>query len=72
MKKKKVDPLGVIIKRLRQEKKLSRFDIAQQIGVSCSQVANYEHGISGMPPERMRRLCLTLGVSPNELLGWTE
>lgn len=59
---------GEILKRLRQEKKLSQQELADLIGVHVRQISKYEMGTSLPTLERIRRMAETLDVSADELV----
>lgn len=59
---------GEILKRLRQEKRLSQQELADLIGVHVRQISKYEMGTSLPTLERIRRMAEVLDVSADELV----
>jgi transcriptional regulator with XRE-family HTH domain len=53
---------------LRAERGLSQSELAELAGVHLSQLGRYESGLSSPTLEVLRRLCVGLGVSADELL----
>jgi transcriptional regulator with XRE-family HTH domain len=61
------EPLGVRVRRLREQRLLSIQELAQRAGVSVNAVLRVEHG-RGRPRWRtLRRLAEALGVEPSAL-----
>lgn len=61
--------IGTIIRTLREEKGLSQSELALQIGVSKSMVNKYESGARRPSLEVLRKICHTLGITSDNLLG---
>lgn len=61
--------IGTIIRTLRENKNLSQKELALQIGVSKSMVNKYESGVRRPSLEVLRKICHTLGVTADTLLG---
>lgn len=61
--------IGSRIRKYREDRKLSRADLAQILGVSLSCVSNWELGENGPAADHLWELCRTLRVAPSELLG---
>lgn len=61
--------IGTIIRTLREDKELSQSELALQIGVSKSMVNKYESGARRPSLEVLRKICHTLGVTADNLLG---
>ena len=62
-------PFGQILQRLRNEKRWSQSKLAEKLGLSASQVANYEMGRRLPPLQILIDMARILGVSTDYLLG---
>ena len=60
------------LKELRQEKKLSQKELAENIGVHYRTLQNWENGESQIKPEKAQQLADFFGVSVGYLLGYEE
>ena len=60
------------MKELRQEKKLSQKELAENIGVHYRTLQNWENGESQIKPEKSQQLADYFGVSVGYLLGYNE
>jgi transcriptional regulator len=60
------------LKELRQEKKLSQKELAENIGVHYRTLQNWENGESQIKPEKAQQLADYFGVSVGVLLGYEE
>jgi len=60
------------LKELRQEKKLSQKELAENIGVHYRTLQNWENGESQIKPEKSQQLADYFGVSVGYLLGYNE
>jgi len=60
------------LKELRQEKKLSQKELAENIGVHYRTLQNWENGESQLKPEKAQQLADYFGVSVGYLLGYSE
>lgn len=60
------------LKELRQEKKLSQKELAENIGVHYRTLQNWENGESQIKPEKAQQLADFFGVSVGYLLGYTN
>ena len=61
------------IKKLRKERKMTLDELAAKIGTSKQTIHRYENGIiSNIPSEKVEQLAIALGVTPTELMGWSE
>ena len=60
------------LKELRQEKKLSQKELAENIGVHYRTLQNWENGESQIKPEKAQQLADYFGVSVGYLLGYNE
>ena len=58
------------LKELRQEKKLSQKELAENIGVHYRTLQNWENGESQIKPEKAQLLADYFGVSVGYLLGY--
>lgn len=62
-------PFGQILQRLRNEKRWSQSKLAEKLGLSASQVANYEMGRRLPSLQILIDMARILGVSTDYLLG---
>jgi putative transcriptional regulator len=60
------------LKELRQEKKLSQKELAENIGVHYRTLQNWENGESQIKPEKAQQLADYFGVSVGYLLGFSN
>ena len=60
------------LKELRQEKKLSQKELAENIGVHYRTLQNWENGESQIKPEKAQLLADFFGVSVGYLLGYID
>lgn len=60
------------LKKLRQEKKLSQKELAENIGVHYRTLQNWENGESQIKPEKAQQLADYFGVSVGYLLGYSD
>ena len=60
------------LKELRQEKKLSQKELAENIGVHYRTLQNWENGESQIKPEKAQQLADYFGVSVGYLLGYSN
>lgn len=60
------------LKELRQEKKLSQKELAENIGVHYRTLQNWENGESQIKPEKAQQLADFFGVSVGYLLGFSS
>ena len=60
------------LKELRQEKKLSQKELAENIGVHYRTLQNWENGENQIKPEKAQQLADFFGVSVGYLLGYEE
>ena len=60
------------LKELRQEKKLSQKQLAENIGVHYRTLQNWENGESQIKPEKAQQLADFFGVSVGYLLGYDD
>jgi len=60
------------LKELRQEKKLSQKELAENIRVHYRTLQNWENGESQIKPEKAQQLADYFGVSVGYLLGYSE
>ena len=58
------------LKELRQEKKLSQKELAENIGVHYRTLQNWENGESQIKPDKAQQLAEYFGVSVGYLLGY--
>ena len=60
------------LKKLRQEKKLSQKELAENIGVHYRTLQNWENEESQIKPEKAQQLADYFGVSVGYLLGYND
>lgn len=60
------------LKELRQEKKLSQKELAENIGVHYRTLQNWENGESQIKPEKAQQLADFFGVPVGYLLGYND
>ena len=60
--------LGVRIKALRKERKLTQKELAQKLNITFGQLNKYESGLSAPPPDMIVTLASSLSVSADYLL----
>lgn len=59
-------------KMLRQERGLSRAEMADRVGISVSTLGNYERGENSPDIDTLRKVCICLDVSSEYLLGLSD
>ena len=65
--------IGILIHRLREEKKMTLEELGDKVGVWKSNVRKWENGmIQNMRRDKVAKLAAALGVSPAYLMGWPE
>lgn len=67
-----ITPLGPRLARLRKLRGFSQYSLADEMGVSRKQIADYERGLAHPNDEMIIRLSLTLKISADTLLGLKE
>jgi transcriptional regulator with XRE-family HTH domain len=67
-----ITPLGPRLARLRKLRGFSQYSLAEHMGISRKQVADYERGLAHPNDEMIIRLAITLRVSTDTLLGLKE
>jgi transcriptional regulator with XRE-family HTH domain len=60
-------PLGLRLRELREEQRLSVRDLSDRSGVSAGVISRLERGHIEPKPEAIGRLARALGVTPEEL-----
>lgn len=56
----------------REEKKMSRLELAFHAKVSLASITHWENGTRSPKTNHLIQLCNALGVTPNDLLGFAE
>lgn len=56
------------LKAIRAEKNLSQQQVADGIGVTRAAYSNYEQGLREPDLDTLKKICLLLGISADELL----
>lgn len=67
-----IPPLGPRLARLRKLRGFSQYTLADHMGISRKQIADYERGLAHPNDEMIIRLAITLKVSTDTLLGLKE
>ena len=65
-------PLGPRLAKLRKLRGFSQYSLADEIGISSKQIADYERGLAHPNDEMIIRLALILKVTTDTLLGLNE
>lgn len=61
--------IGGRIRKYREDRKISRAELAKSLGVTVSCISNWELGQNDPAADHLGDLCRSLQVSPSELLG---
>lgn len=61
--------IGSRIRKYREERKISRAELAKTLGLTVSCISNWELGQNDPAADHLGDLCQALQVSPSELLG---
>lgn len=64
--------VGAVVRRVRMALGMSQELLGDKLGITFQQVQKYEHGANAVPSTRIPSVCKILGISPNELFGWTK
>jgi len=64
-----IPPLGPRLARLRKLRGYTQYSLADIMGVSRKQIADYERGLAHPNDEMLTRITLTLKISADTLLG---
>jgi len=59
------------LKEQRLQQKMTQAQLAEEIGLNVSSVTNMENAVSAPSARSLERICQTLSVRPDFLLGWT-
>ncbi|AJY73906.1 helix-turn-helix domain-containing protein [Paenibacillus beijingensis] len=62
--------IGQILIRLREEKGLSQYDAAKQLGIKRARYNSWENGIARPRVDMLNKLAEFYGVNPDYLLGF--
>ncbi|MGF7059335.1 helix-turn-helix domain-containing protein [Brassicibacter mesophilus] len=68
----KKENIGSIISNLRKEKNMTQIELGKKLNVTDKAVSKWERGISCPDINTIPQLAEILGISPNELMGYTE
>lgn len=60
---------GTKLKEVRKAKGMTQKDLASAIGAAHNSVSNWEHDQNEPALDVLKKICVVLGVSPEELLG---
>lgn len=63
---------GKRVQQLRQAKKMTQEELAEQIGVSIESISNIERGIHGPSFDNLEKLIAALGVPAKALFEFDE
>lgn len=58
--------IGSDIKKMREARRMSQMELAEQVGVSFQQIQKYEKGINRISVERIQQIARALGTSVNK------
>ena len=61
--------IGGRIRKYREERKISRSELARTLGLTVSCISNWELGQNDPAADHLGDLCRALQVSPSDLLG---
>lgn len=64
--------IGSRLRSYREAKDMSQSELGNALGVTFQQVQKYESGKNRVSGSSIHLLCRALGVTPNELLGYTN
>ena len=64
--------VGVRIRTVRKEKKITQVELGKKLGVSGSMIAQYETGVRNPKLDTIGKIADALGVSLNYLMEWGE
>lgn len=64
--------MELAIKQLRNKLHISQTDFANSVGVSLRTIGSWERGESMPNAEQVWNCAVTLGCTPNDILGWEE
>ena len=56
--------------RKKHHNKYTQQQLAIKLGVAPSAVSNWESGRVPIPSDAVIKLCMELGIDPNQLFGW--
>lgn len=62
--------IGTILIRLREEKGLTQYDVAERLGIKRARYNSWENGIAKPRVDMLNKLADFYGVSPDTLLGF--
>lgn len=60
---------GTLIRRIREQKKVTQEEVARQLNISQNAYSKIENGITQLTVNHVKQISTALGVSPIELLG---
>lgn len=64
--------IGGMLQAARESRKLSQAALAKQIGLSTNHVSALERGVSKASIETLLGYCKALGMTPDEILGYSD
>jgi transcriptional regulator with XRE-family HTH domain len=67
-----IPPLGPRLAKLRKIRGFSQYSLADEMGISRKQIADYERNLAHPNDEMIIRLACTLKITTDTLLGLTE
>lgn len=59
------------LKEIRKELGITQRELADELAVSVPQISRYERGETAMTPDTIVRICNYLGITSDQLLGYT-
>ena len=62
--------IGLRIRAMRIDKKISQGDLATKLGVSFQQIQKYEKGSNRVSATRLMKIAQVLKTTPHDLMGW--
>ena len=61
--------LGTVLKRLRQQRKMTQTALGERLGLTKAAISKYESGIASPPLETLRAIAVLFNVSMDYLCG---
>ena len=62
--------IGVRMRAIRMDKKLSQDELGRSLGVSFQQIQKYEKGVNRISAARLIQVSHALTTTPHHLIGW--
>lgn len=64
--------IGLRLRAMRIDKKLSQDDLGAQLGVSFQQIQKYEKGVNRLSAVRLMKIARIFKTNPLEIMGWDD